>query len=344
MKSIPELKCLFLEISRDCPLNCRMCLIGHYKDKRKSKLTEDEYINIITRFSNMRHDEFPGLVAFCGGEVLKEYDLVINLSKKCRELGLICALTTNGYYIKSHHYEELLTNGPTNIQFSIDSLDPEIHDNIRKFKGHWEMQINHLKNILKKKRELEVKHGKKVDCLIGPSIIIAKWNYDKIMEMFSFFMEELGCENISFQPLMIQVDTVSEMNDFYSENLEIDMKILKINVEELRNSKYFNKYPTVDENSLNYLLKYFSENRRNDSTVCDSFDRNMIIDLEGNLALCFPFQRRMGKFLGVYPAQKISELWYSEEVQKIRKILENCNWDCGYMSCHRKLFIKEGKQ
>lgn len=86
------------------------------------------------------------IMIFSGGEPFMRSDIfeLVDYSKK---LGLITVFGTNGTFITPEVAKKLKELGVDGVGISLDSLDKEKHDNLRKLKGAWDGAGQGMKNL-----------------------------------------------------------------------------------------------------------------------------------------------------------------------------------------------------
>ena len=76
------------------------------------------------------------IMIFSGGEPLMRPD-IIELVEHARSLGLRPVFGTNGTLITPEMAERLKAAGTMGVGISLDSMDPDKHDRLRKYDGAW---------------------------------------------------------------------------------------------------------------------------------------------------------------------------------------------------------------
>ncbi len=85
------------------------------------------------------------IMIFSGGEPLMRPDIV-ELVEHARSLGLRPVFGTNGSLITPEMAERLKAAGTMGVGISLDSLDPDKHDRLRKYDGAWAEAVQGMKN------------------------------------------------------------------------------------------------------------------------------------------------------------------------------------------------------
>jgi radical SAM protein with 4Fe4S-binding SPASM domain len=93
-------------------------------------------------------------IIFSGGEPLTRAD-IFDIAAKCRELGIITYLSTNGLYVKSHNVKKI-ADAFDYIGVSIDG-DRNTHDHFRGLKGSFDLSIEAIKLLLLHSRRVGIR-------------------------------------------------------------------------------------------------------------------------------------------------------------------------------------------
>ena len=110
-----------------CNLSCLHCYSKADLDAVDTLTTED----VMETLPKLKANGVKFLI-FSGGEPLTRKDL-FDIAARCRELGIVTYLSTNGLYVKTSNAEKILDTFDY-IGISIDG-SPEVHDRFRGLKG-----------------------------------------------------------------------------------------------------------------------------------------------------------------------------------------------------------------
>jgi radical SAM protein with 4Fe4S-binding SPASM domain len=131
-----------LALTYRCNNDCPHC----YNDRIRSfpELSTSQWKKIIDLLWKIN---IPHLI-FTGGEPTLRDDLA-ELIAYAEEKGQITGLNTNGRRLQDEAYlEDLIKAGLDHLQITVESHDPEIHDQMVKQKGAWTQTIAGLRNAL----------------------------------------------------------------------------------------------------------------------------------------------------------------------------------------------------
>jgi radical SAM protein with 4Fe4S-binding SPASM domain len=128
-------------ITQACNLNCKHCYQNARRRPEADELTADEKLALIDQMG----DEFVPFVALAGGEPLVTPDLWKVLAR-CEKRGLHVTIATNGTLLTPEICLRLKAANVKYIEVSLDSLNPEEHDEFRGQEGSWKRTVQGIRN------------------------------------------------------------------------------------------------------------------------------------------------------------------------------------------------------
>ncbi|HCC48330.1 MAG TPA: hypothetical protein DEQ38_09500 [Elusimicrobia bacterium] len=123
-----------------CQCRCRHCGAGTFARSGRPELSKDEVFKLL---ADLRAGGGAG-VHFFGGEPLLAKEIVEYIAEASR-LGLRAALGTNGLLIDAAMAKQLAAAGVKNVDISLDSHDPAMHDSFRGVPGSWQKAVDALR-------------------------------------------------------------------------------------------------------------------------------------------------------------------------------------------------------
>ena len=267
---------------------------------------------------------------FSGGEPLTRRD-IFNIAKRCKELGIITYLSTNGLYVKKSNANKILDSF-NYIGISIDGSE-EIHDRFRGLKGSFRESIKAI--------DLLNSYGK---TKVGVRFTITKDTYSDLEFIFNLaekhnipkiYISHLvysgrGLDNLEMDISKEQrVEAVNYIIDKAFEYYESsrDIEIVTGNMEMdaiLFLDRFSKKYPEHREEMKNRLLSWGG----------NSAGRKLLnIDAKGNVKPdpFFPF------IVGNIFNQEFSNIWRDNPIELLEKlrvhprVLEGRCRDCRHL-------------
>ncbi len=308
-----------------CNLSCLHCYSKANLDDIDTLTTK----KILDTLPQLKANGIKFLI-FSGGEPLTRRD-IFNIAKRCKELGIITYLSTNGLYVKKSNANKILDSF-NYIGISIDGSE-EIHDRFRGLKGSFRESIKAI--------DLLNSYGK---TKVGVRFTITKDTYGDLEFIFNLtekhnipkiYISHLvysgrGLDNLEMDISKEQrVEAVNYIIDKAFEYYESsrDIEIVTGNMEMdaiLFLDRFSKKYPEHREEMKNRLLSWGG----------NSAGRKLLnIDAKGNVKPdpFFPF------IVGNIFNQEFSNIWRDNPIallEKLRvhpRVLEGRCRDCRYL-------------
>jgi MoaA/NifB/PqqE/SkfB family radical SAM enzyme len=147
------------------------------------------------------------MISFAGGEPFLNPQTV-ELIRIAGSFGFFTSVVTNGTILTPEIIENIIDSRLSSISFSIDSLEPNVHDYMRGIEGTFKKAMNNLIAVQKLKI---VKHS---EICVNICTIINNSNYNTLIDICKFG-KSIGLSGILFQAI----------NDsfFYRENLDANI-------------------------------------------------------------------------------------------------------------------------
>jgi AdoMet-dependent heme synthase len=136
-----------LDVTYRCNERCSHCYLDH---EDKGEMTTEEIRGVLDQLA----DAGVFFLAFSGGEVFLRRDF-LDLVEYARRLQFNVKVKTNGVMIREHEAQRLRDLGVEEIQISVYSYRPEVHDAITKLPGSFKRTINSIRFL--KEQGLKVK-------------------------------------------------------------------------------------------------------------------------------------------------------------------------------------------
>jgi len=315
-----------LQINKRCNLKCTHCTFWHD--------TDDDKLNYLDRAAKHRLlREFAemnplGAVVICGGESMLDLDDYFDLCNQCRVLGLTCLSVVNGTRIRSAAMaERMILEGPHEISVSLNSQNPQLHDETRGVEGAFNKAVTALRLLVDARRRL--KESKTKIYVMG---LIFDQNYRDLEGFYDFVLNDIGADKLKLNFLQPTFGG-AEVDRFFADHHKIDpdalIAIIKKCDEKFKigcnpawidNVKmYFDSLDGADDLSEGWASK--TETTKH---ICNTYERNIMIDHYGVARLCFSTG-----FRGV-PLKADGDLrrfWF--ETNDVRTEMRSCNKFCG---------------
>ncbi len=324
-------KMLCLEVTRECNLRCRQCHIWEGKDPDNT-LSGEEHTRIVEEMAALS----PGAtIALASGETMLKCKDFFAITSACSRRGLHCFVNTNGTFLNDRNVDRLLEDGPSTLSISLDSNRGELHDWLRGKQGTFECAVDGIRQLVSRRN---TNHKLKIQVM---SILFDR-NIREI-EDYVAFAADLGVDGVTFQVLAPTFGNRSSKDLFFQEHFPRDPEMWNTAVAtilRLRGEGAPILTTAEDLNEARDMSIRKSEGRLpefTDTQVCDSGNRNLMIDQNGDVMLCF-FMRSLtgGRPLGNVRNATLRGIWESEFATEIRVIMNECRKTCGLLNCHRR--------
>jgi AdoMet-dependent heme synthase len=142
-----ELSLIAINLTRRCNLACEHCYLDAdtLRDGSKDELTTDEVCRLLDEVVSCGDGT---MVVLTGGEPLARRDVeTIAAYGSQRDLAMVVG--TNGTLLTEQRVKSLKQSGVLGVGISLDSLDPDFHDNFRGKSGSWSKTMNGIENCRK---------------------------------------------------------------------------------------------------------------------------------------------------------------------------------------------------
>lgn len=315
------IKQLWIEPSGFCNLNCIMC----GGNPRQSQFTQktgfmnfgffkriiDEFIDFSNR-SLLRVD-FRGT-----GEPLLNKN-IIKMVSYCTRNGLMTGITTNGLLLDQKISKRLIKNGLTTLTLSIESVNKEIYEDIRR--GSDSNTVK--KNIANFCSLVKILNS---NCKVQINVVLCKKTVDEIKGIINF-AAKINVDNIS----LLNIETEQEKKNgkiYFNDKIHGKRKddMLKI---------YHEWEKLASKNSIRINLPPIITNENKNCI----FDWNApIITCDGLVLPCCRMQEIIYT-LGDLKEQPLNEIWESKEYRDFRKgNYKFCNFCLKYLDRFENMY------
>lgn len=317
---------VFLDVFVECNLRCVQCDIWKIKEP-PGQLTLEERSEVVRQVAAW-HPEIR--IVFTGGELFLKREMLYGVAAACREHGVYATMSSNGTLIRDQDVEQLPFSGIRCIVLSVDSDEPDVHDRIRGVPGTFDRVVRSIQRLV------AARDRARTDFTVLTSTILGAHNLDRIESMVSLF-EGLGVDTTLFQP--IQPAFARDMASgwweadalFPKDGKQIDRGIESLIRLRQEGRRLYQTVPQFED-----MRHYFRHPRSLLPGQCASMDRSMMVDLFGNVRLCFQMER-----IGLQPVANVKDrpiraIWEDAAVERTRSLMRGCREGCGTMVCHAR--------
>jgi len=152
--------------TKQCNLRCRHCYANAGPHPAPDELTLSEKLEVLRQLD----EAGVAAVSFSGGEPLVNKDFW-NVAKRAAEMGFYVSVATNGTLITRDVAKRLKETGVRYVEVSIDSPNPEEHDEFRGIPRAWKRSIEGIRN------------AKKEGLSVGIAMTVTRANHRQLPEM-----------------------------------------------------------------------------------------------------------------------------------------------------------------
>lgn len=300
-KDLP-LSVLTLELTSECNERCIHCYLSNKTKSRKSYLNTSRAKRIIDEFSDLEGE----MLLLTGGEAFL-HPGIFDIINHAKSKQIFVSVFSNGVPLKSDIISKLKTSEIDDIQISIYSTTPSIHDFITQIKGSHQKTIEAIQKL--KQENLPVR----LTC----SVLECNWHevYDLIE-----FSDKIGC-SISLEFNIIGDDTGQGKN-LYN---RISLNSLRDCLQELINKKpeytikILNRFKQRDE------ISFADENFLN-SPVCGAGRDSLYVNSDGTFSVCPGWNIRTSSG---ERDESLKTFWETNSfLQELRTLSEKSNKKC----------------
>lgn len=283
----PILKCLFIELTDRCNLNCRHC--GSQCDPSKCHYIDTDLIlkTIPEIAADLKEDPF--MICVTGGEPLLHPDFE-RIIRRINEHNIPWGMTSNATLIDPVMAQKLKELSMGSISVSLDGLK-EQHEWLRRVFGSFQKAVDGIKNLQNSGFDVQV------------TSVIHKGNFKDLEETYRFLSELKVCSwrVINVDPIG-RAETNSEL--FLSKE-----EIIKLN--EFIREKRFDPTNTMDVcyGCSHYLSFEYEHETRDFYFQCGSGTNVASILYNGDIYGCLDIERRPELVQGNIAKDRFSDIW-----------------------------------
>jgi len=285
----------------------------------QTEATTEQYKVFLKQLREIVDDNFEMDIG--GGEALMRDD-VLELVKYMNELGFRTTIASNGFIINEAMADRIVESGLTSLILSIDSLKPEVHDEMRGAKGVQEQVL----------RAIDLVRARSQDIHIGLCSIIMEKTLDGVIDLANWSNDRREKINSHlFMAAMQPNNTVNQDEWFESEELgdiwPKDIAKAQAVIDELIVRRKRGDWIGNSVEQLEAFKMYFEKPTQFVKKSPCNLDRALHVSAVGDIFLCF----RHGTLGNIKDGADIRELWYSDQAEKIRNEIRKCDDNCHYL-------------
>jgi MoaA/NifB/PqqE/SkfB family radical SAM enzyme len=326
---------LFVHLSEECNLRCTHC--HYWKPSIRPKadnISIERKMELLSEFASLNPR---GVVVTCGAESTMHLDEFFQFTRECRRLGLRCLSVTNGSKISTSTIaDQVVADGPTEISVSLDSHVESLHDEMRGVKGSFKSAARAIKLLLESRRKLG-RMGQRVHAML----LLFDDNYLDLEDTYDFALNELGVDKLKINVLQPTFGCSSGPDEFFTRHSRMDADRLEAVLHRCNQRFKLNANPIWISQVGMYVrtLSKAAVNERGWSVpihtteqICNSPDRNIVIDMSGTARLCVS-----EGFPGMDLRHPGDMLFFWESSGILRGQMRTCTQLCGITHSMRRI-------
>jgi MoaA/NifB/PqqE/SkfB family radical SAM enzyme len=319
-------KHVFLEITIECNLRCVQCDIYTLTNPPNEITLEAR--QAVVRQVGAWHPSIRVVVS--GGEPFVRRPMLYAIADTCREAGVYATISTNGTLVSEEDTVRLPTSGVRCVVVSLDSDERSVHDQIRGVPGTFDRAVRSIKRLV------AARERSGTDFTVLTSTIIGRHNLGRVTEMVTFF-ESLGVDTTLFQPL--QPVFARQVEARWWSNTPLfpdDMPMIDRGIDSLIALRSAGRRLFQTTQQFEDMRTYFRHPGRLPIGQCDSMNKHLMIDMFGDVRLCFNMERIGLKPIGNVQHTQLQDLWAAVNTESVRSQMRCCTEGCGSMICHAR--------
>ncbi len=324
---------MFLQTNQRCNLRCTHC--EYWKlddDNRKNYLSTERRCELIAEFAELGGKA----IVTCGGEPMLDLEDYFAVIAAARSHGLRFLSVVNGTRIQNQAIAaHMIALGPTEITISLDHWQPEENDRLRGVKNAHRMAVRALRLLLEERAQSTVAHPP-----IYAMTILSEDTWPTLERFYEFALLNVGVDKLKLNIMQPTFQGESGGDSYFEHARVRDVDACLAKVRECDQRFGIRRNPLWLDNVAMHLRSVNAcesrlqgwSNAGTTEAICNSYDRNIMIDLYGVARLCFST---------TYPGAQLVEpgdlraFWHDVSLP-IRERMIGCKQFCGISHSVRK--------
>lgn len=320
-------KFLFLSINEVCNLRCLHCT--YWQSSLEPQTTLARRIEIVQELADLSPE---ANVVICGGEPMLDPSTYFEICRTSRRLNLRTLSVVNGTQIRNTEDAlHVIEDGPDEISISLDHPTPEIHDRTRGVTGSHAAAVQALRLLL-------IARGHRAQPRIYAMGLLCRSTSLVLSDFYQFVLRDVGADKLklnSLQPCFVQARLGQQVREdhFFASESQVDPDALRTSLAKCDTEYDLNLNPKWIEQVTSYfrgLQKVQNLERgwicgvNTTDHICDSAERNVMVDVAGRASLCFS-----EAFRGVQLTKPGDLRRFWETSDDVREEMRTCHRLCG---------------
>jgi MoaA/NifB/PqqE/SkfB family radical SAM enzyme len=315
-----------IRLTQRCNARCLMCDFWQTKAREEDEIPITRWVEVIEEL----HDWIgPFFLSLTGGEVFLKRG-VNDLLRRAVELDIAISVLTNGLALRSEkRLGEMLATGLRAINFSIDGVDPDVHDRFRGVPGIHAAATDAIRRIKERCPEMVV-------------TVVSIIMHDTIGQLVDYvaWADEIGADRVLFQPIMPTFGSRESGSDWYTQDDRFvrDLDQVRQVMSELVALKQAGASIANGVDEFAKFTEYFTNPNivQIHRTRCMLGQTNLNIDEYGKMDMCYAFDTRIGN-INDGPLRRT---WRGALARQKRREIKYCRRPC-MAACYRSFSLGE---
>jgi MoaA/NifB/PqqE/SkfB family radical SAM enzyme len=332
-------KFLFLTVNEVCNLRCMHC--RYWQSKRGPQIPVSRQLELVEEFAELAPG---GRVVICGGEPMLDPTAYFGVCAAARKCGLQTLSVVNGTMISEPwQATRMVTCGPDKVSISLDHPVESVHNNVRGIVGSYGKALDAMTYLL-------AARGSDKTPRIYAMGLLGKSTVPYLDQFYELVLKTIGADKLKLnavQPTFLctrgEAGQEPESDLFFARESQVNAILLRRTLE---NCAF--KYDLhLDPEWVNIMTSYFRSLWQKPEEdllkgwlcgidtfrhICNSYERNVMVDLDGVASLCFSRTFRSEK---LQVRGDMRKFW--EGADDVREEMRTCNRICGISHSVRRV-------
>jgi MoaA/NifB/PqqE/SkfB family radical SAM enzyme len=318
---------MFVETNKRCNLRCTHCDFWQRNDDDKANyLSRERKREVIAEFAELSP---AGTIVICGGEPMLDLDEYFAICRDGRDFGLRVLSVVNGTRIRTPKMaERMVSEGPHEISISLNAHRRDLHDKTRGIPGAFDKAVRALR-LLVDARDAAPDVGARI-VVMG---LVFGSNYRDISGFYDFVLNDIRADALKLNFLQPSFGQLGSVDPFFAAEADVDPDLLLKIIDESDERFGLGLNPAWRENVGMYfrsladagdLERGWGARSATKAHICNTYDRNIMVNHYGVARLCFSTGFRGEK---LEKRGDLTAFWKNSE--DIRRKMRRCNKFCG---------------
>ncbi|MDK2970823.1 MAG: hypothetical protein PWP23_578 [Candidatus Sumerlaeota bacterium] len=306
-----------LSLTNRCNLACPTC--AFWKTPNEAKETELTLDEMKTLLAQLREWLGPFVLGLTGGEPFLRPE-IFDLIDEADRLGIRTMTVNNGSLLPPRRIEQIKKSPIDLISFSLNHLDPAIHDETRGHPGSAEKIFKAIEDLNYPGRPFK----------ITLSTILMGYSIDHLPDM-ARWVRDKGLDGITFQILYFESGNDDYEPGWFKKSPYWDDDADKINrgMDALIAARKSGLPITNSVEQMEYMRRYLLDPEGPQDIPCKVGVANLDIEPDGTVRLC-DVMDAVGNVREMHPR----DIWHSAQAHERRKQIHGCGAACRIKTCN----------